>query len=80
MAIHHHETQGLFDGVIGGLDFRVGDEMKVTLAVEGKAMGEVVNEPVNFAVGISGAVAGSGPVRAFQTLASPVARASAKSL
>jgi len=39
MSIHHHETQGLFGGVIGGLDFRVGDEMKVTLPVEVKAMG-----------------------------------------
>jgi hypothetical protein len=39
MSIHHHETQGLFGRVIGGLDFRVGDEMKVTLPVEGKAMG-----------------------------------------
>src|SRR5665647_3611179 len=53
MSVHHHETQSLFGGVIGGLDFRVGDEMKVTLPVAGKAMGEVINEPVNFAVGIA---------------------------
>ena len=39
MAIDHHETQGLFGGVIGGLDFRMSDEMKVTLPVEVKAMG-----------------------------------------
>jgi hypothetical protein len=26
MPIHYHETHGLFDGVVGGLDFRVGDE------------------------------------------------------
>jgi hypothetical protein len=29
MAIHHHETHGLFGRVIGGLDFRVGDEMRL---------------------------------------------------
>ena len=53
MSIHHHETHGLFGGVIGGLDLRVGDEMKVTLPVEAKAMAEVLNEPVDFAVGIA---------------------------
>jgi hypothetical protein len=39
MSIHHHETLGVFGGVIGGLDFRMGDEMKVILPVEVKAMG-----------------------------------------
>ncbi len=39
VPIHHDETHGLFGGVIGGLDFRVGDEKKATLPVEGKAMG-----------------------------------------
>ena len=38
MSVHHHETHGLFDGVVGGLDFRVGDETEVTLSVEAKAM------------------------------------------
>jgi hypothetical protein len=39
MSIHHHETLGVFGGVIGGLDFWMGDEMKVILPVEVKAMG-----------------------------------------
>ena len=38
MSVHYHETQGLLGGVIGGLNFRVGNEMKVTLPVEAKAM------------------------------------------
>ena len=33
MSIHHHETQGLFGGVIGGLDFRVGINEPVNFAV-----------------------------------------------
>jgi hypothetical protein len=39
MPIHHYEAHGLFDGVVGGLDFRVGDETEVTLSMEAKAMG-----------------------------------------
>ena len=77
MSIHHHETLGVFGGVIGGLDFRVGDEMKVILPVEGKAMGEVINEPVNLAVGIAARLRDRVQC-GTQTLASAVARASAK--
>ena len=38
------------DGIAGGLDFRVGDEAKVTRSVATKAMGQLFNEPVNFAL------------------------------
>ena len=43
MTIHHDETHGLFDGVVGRLDLRRGDEAKVSLSVMMKAQGQILD-------------------------------------
>jgi len=55
MPIHYHETHGLFDGVVGGLDFRVGDGKGSNLWLEGKSDGDssYTNEPVELCAGIA---------------------------
>jgi len=53
VTIHHHETQGLFGGVVGGWDFRRRDEAKVAFAMLAKAVRQILDETVDFAVGIT---------------------------